>query len=310
MTVKVGYLLPTREHVMRGDHGTDGLLTLARIAADQGFDSLWAGDSLLARPRHDPITLLAGVATAVPNLQLGTAVLLPMLRNPVVLAQQLATVDQLSDGRLIIGAGIAADSPSVRAEFEAAGVPFEKRVGALLEGFRLMRALWTGEPVEWKGRWTVDAPAALAPKPVQPGGPPVWLAAGVEPGIARAAKHFEGWFPIGPDPDTFRKRNDFYRERVKQGGASKATTAIYLTVCLDEDGAKADAAIDAYLAEYYGAPPKVMRSFMASYGGSTEDVMAFMKDYVDAGAEHLVLRLVGDHETAMATLARHRHLLD
>jgi len=310
MTVKLGYLLPTREQIMRGDHGADALLTLARKAADLGFDSLWAGDSLLARPRHDPITLLAGIATAVSNVQLGTAVLLPMLRNPVVLAQQLATVDQLSEGRLIIGTGIAADMPSVRAEFQAAGVPFEKRVGRLLEGFQLMRALWAGEPVEWKGRWNFSAPAGLAPKPLQPGGPPVWLASGVEPGIARAARHFEGWFPIGPDPETFRKRNDYYRNCVKEEGASKATTAIYLTVCLDDDGDAADAAIDAYLTEYYGAPPEAIRSFTACCGGSTEDVMAIMKDYVDAGAEHLVLRLVGDHESSMAKLAHHRHLLD
>ena len=72
-----------------------------------GIDSIWVGDSLLARPRHDPLTLLAAVAAAVPDVGLGTAVLLPALRNPVVLAQQLATIDQISEGRLIIGAGIA-----------------------------------------------------------------------------------------------------------------------------------------------------------------------------------------------------------
>ncbi len=307
MTVKIGYLLPTREQVMRGDHGTEGLLTLARYAADLGFDSLWAGDSLLARPRHDPITILAAVATAVPDVQVGTAVLLPMLRNPVVLAQQLATVDQLSNGRLVIGAGIAADTPAIRNEFEAAGVPFEKRVGRLLEGFQLMRALWTGEPVEWEGRWTIDTPAVLAPIPVQPGGPPVWLAAGVKPGIERAARHFDGWFPIGPDPETFGRRNDYYRECAED--ADRATTALYLTVCVNDDGAAADAAINDYLAEYYGAPPEVMRRVMACFGGSAEAVMAWIKDYIDAGAEHLVLRLVGAHKDTLATLASHRHVL-
>ncbi|MFN3231975.1 MAG: LLM class flavin-dependent oxidoreductase [Alphaproteobacteria bacterium] len=309
MTVKIGYLLATRENIMRGVHGTDSLLRLARHAADLGFESLWAGDSLFARPRHDPITLLAGVAAAVPDVQIGTAVLLPMLRNPVVLAQQLATVDQLSDGRLIIGAGIAADTPAIRNEFEAAGVPFEKRVGRLLEGFQLMRALWAGEPVEWNGRWTVNAQAALAPTPVQPGGPPVWLAAGVKPGITRAAKHFDGWFPIGPDAETFGKRNVYYRDCVEKEGTGPGTTAIYLTVCLDDDGDAAEAAIDTYLKAYYGAPPDIMRRVMACIGGPAETVMAAMKDYVDAGAEHLVLRLVGDHDAALATLARHRHLL-
>ena len=95
--------------------------------------------------------MLAGLATAIEDVEIGTAVLLPALRNPVLLAQQLATIDQLSEGRLIVGAGIAADAPPVHAEFAAAGVPFARRVGRFMESFRLMRALWTGEPVSWFG---------------------------------------------------------------------------------------------------------------------------------------------------------------
>jgi len=80
------------------------------------------------------------------RVDLGTAVLLPALRNPVVLAQQVATLDQISEGRVILGVGIASDFPNIRSEFVAAGVPFEKRVGRLLEGMQLCRALWTGKP--------------------------------------------------------------------------------------------------------------------------------------------------------------------
>jgi len=94
MVPRIGYLLPTREHVMAGHPEAAPLLALAERAADLGFDSIWAGDSLLARPRHDPITLLAAVGARVPRVALGTAVLLPALRNPVVLAQQVATLDQ------------------------------------------------------------------------------------------------------------------------------------------------------------------------------------------------------------------------
>ena len=129
------------------------MIEAAKKAVDRGFDSIWAGDSLLARPRHDPITLLAGVAGAIREIELGTAVLLPALRNPVVLAQQLATLDQLTEGRLIVGAGIAPDSPAVRAEFTAAGTPFEGRVGRYMDGISLCRALWSGQPVDWEGRW-------------------------------------------------------------------------------------------------------------------------------------------------------------
>src|SRR5208283_414945 len=152
MAPKLGYLLPTRERIMQGEPETAPMLALAARAEALGFDSVWVGDSLLARPRHDPLTLLAGVAGRVPRVELGTAVLLPALRNPVVLAHQVATLDQVSEGRLILGVGFASDVPNVRAEFAAAGVPFEKRVGRMMEGLRLCRALWTGQPVDWDGR--------------------------------------------------------------------------------------------------------------------------------------------------------------
>src|SRR5471032_628069 len=106
---KLGYLLPTRERLMEGRPETVSLLALAERAEALGFDSVWVGDSLLARPRHDPLTLLAGVAGRVPRVELGTAVLLPALRNPVLLAHQVATLDQLCEGRVILGVGFAAD---------------------------------------------------------------------------------------------------------------------------------------------------------------------------------------------------------
>src|SRR5499425_2818096 len=200
MPLKIGYLLPTRERVMESRPQTGPLLDLAARAERLGFDSVWVGDSLLARPRHDPLTLLAAVAARTRKVALGTAVFLPALRNPVVLAHQLATLDQISEGRLVLGAGIASDVPNIRAEFAAAGVPFEGRVGRMMEGLRLARALWNGEPVDWQGRWPIDK-GVLGPTPHRPGGPPIWLAGSVGPALRRAGRHFDGWFAIEPDLD-------------------------------------------------------------------------------------------------------------
>src|SRR5262249_57798398 len=123
--VKLGYVVPTREQIMDGRPEAAPLLSLAERAERLGYDSIWVGDSLLARPRHEPLTLLAGVAGRTHRVQLGTAVLLPALRNPVILAHQVATLDQVSEGRLILGVGFAAAVPNIRAEFAAAGVPFD-----------------------------------------------------------------------------------------------------------------------------------------------------------------------------------------
>ncbi len=283
------------------------MIEAAKKAVDRGFDSIWAGDSLLARPRHDPITLLAGVAGAIREIELGTAVLLPALRNPVVLAQQLATLDQLTEGRLIVGAGIAPDSPAVRAEFTAAGIPFEGRVGRYMEGIRLCRALWSGQPVDWEGRWSVKA-GVLAPVPYRDGGPLIWSAASVPQGIERAARHHDGWFPIGPDPATFAQRNKVFQNAATLAGRKleDLTTAIYLTVSVMDDTEKAEAAIDTYLEGYYQAPASALRSYQACKGGDGDQVIEFIRSFVEGGAQHVIIRCVGDHDAVQKLLCERR----
>lgn len=283
------------------------MIEAAKKAVDRGFDSIWAGDSLLARPRHDPITLLAGVAGAIREIELGTAVLLPALRNPVVLAQQLATLDQLTEGRLIVGAGIAPDSPAVRAEFTAAGTPFEGRVGRYMEGIRLCRALWSGQPVDWEGRWSVKA-GVLAPVPYREGGPLIWSAASVPQGIERAARHHDGWFPIGPDPATFAQRNEVFQNAATLAGRKleDLTTAIYLTVSVMDDTETAEAAIDTYLEGYYQAPASALRSYQACKGGDGDQVIEFIRSFVEGGAQHVIIRCVGDHDAVQKLLCERR----
>lgn len=293
---QIGYLLPTRENVMEGRPEGRHLLELSRRAESIGYDSLWVGDSLLARPRHEPLTLLAAVAGCTERVTLGTAVLLPALRNPVVLAHQVATLDQVSDGRVVLGVGIAGDTPAIRAEFAAASVPYDKRVGRMLEGLRLCRALWTGEPVDWNGRWLVEQ-GVLGPRPYQKGGPPIWIGSQAEPGLVRTGKHFDGWFPTGPDAAGYSERWQTVQNAAKQAGREPGglTAAVYLTVSLGQSG-NAEAAVNDYLERYYQAPAAVMRKHQAAYAGPTAGFGEWLQSYVEAGAEHLVLRFAGEHE--------------
>ena len=301
---RVGYLLPTRERVMEGLPETASLLTLAERAESLGFDSVWAGDSLLARPRHDPLTLLAAVAARTRKVELGTAVLLPALRNPVVLAHQVATLDRISEGRLILGVGIAADVPAIRAEFEAAGVPFDKRVGRLVEGLALARALWTGKPVDWEGRWKLKA-AVLGPTPHRPGGPPIWVAGAVAAARQRTGRLFDGWFPNSPGVSEYKTQWAEVTEAARAAGRDPATLtgAMYLTLAIDDDTAHADAKLNDYLDQYYGVPPLATRKRQMSYAGPAAGAAAWLKAYADAGASHLVLRFAGDHERHLETVA-------
>jgi probable F420-dependent oxidoreductase len=310
MTVKYGYLLPTREQIMQGRPEAAPLLALAERAEALGFDSLWVGDSLLARPRHEPLSLLAGVAGRVGRVELGTAVLLPALRNPVLLAHQVATLDQVSEGRFILGVGIAADIPNIRAEFEAAGVPFEKRVGRMMEQLRLCKALWTGEPVDWDGRWHVEN-GVLGPTPHRPGGPPIWGGGSAEASVKRAGRHFDGWFPTGPHAAGWRKQWTEVRAAAQEAGRDPGdvTGAIYLTVFIDDDAARANEGINAFLEQYYGQPADVMRRWQACYAGPEAEFGEWLKGFTDAGASHLMLRFAGDHERHLEMFARIRSTL-
>ncbi len=301
----LGYLLPTREAITDGIT-TARLLGLADLATAAGFDSLWAGDSITARPRHDPLTLLAALATTT-VATIGTAVLLPVLRHPVPLAHQIATLDQVCEGRLVVGVGIANDTPAVRAEFANAGTEFERRVGRFNEHIHVMRRLWSESIVTHRGAFYELEEASVRPRPAQDGGPPLWYAANSHAGYRRAASRFEGVIPIGP------------LERCREGIAltsalagelerpAPPVAAAYLTVTLDEDSERAESKLDSFLDAYYPGHGPAMRTLQGCYAGPASSLAGILDTYAQSGIEHLVVRFAGDPElqlTHFETVAR------
>jgi len=308
MAARIGYLLPTRERVMEGRPETGPLLALAERAEALGYDSIWVGDSITARPRHEPLTLLSAVAARTKRAELGTAVLLPALRNPVVLAHGIATLDQISEGRFILGVGIASDVPNIRAEFTACGVPFEKRVGRMLEGLRLSRELWSGKPVNWNGRWVVED-ATLGPVPYRPGGPPIWIGGMVRASLERVGRLYDGWFPNAPDPDEWRVQWREIHDIAREAGRDPAqlTGAVYLTLTIDDDTETAEARMDQFMINYYGRAG--MRGRQANYAGPASGAVEWLGKWIEAGVTHLVCRFAGDAERQLELVARLREQL-
>jgi len=307
MPVRIGYLLPTREQVMQGRPEAAPLLALAERAEGLGYDSIWVGDSILARPRHEPLTLLSAVAARTRRAELGTAVLLPALRNPVVLAHGIATLDQISEGRFILGVGIASDVANIRAEFVACGVPFEKRVGRMLEGLRLARELWAGKPVSWNGRWVLEN-QTLGPVPHRPGGPPIWIGGMVRASLERVGRLYDGWFPNAPDPERWRAQWAEIRQIAAEAGRDPAqlTGAVYLTMTIDDNRAAADERMNQFMLSYYGRPAAEMRARQATYAGPAEGAAEWLSTWVRAGASHLVLRVAGDPQRHLEAIAKLR----
>ena len=298
MSIEVGYLLPTRERIVAGVDETVPILKLADHAEKTGLDAVWIGDSLLAKPRHEPLALIAAIAGRTRRIKMGTAVLLPMLRNPVLLAHQVATIDQLSEGRIVLGLGTARDIPAIRMEFEAAGVPFDKRIGRMIEEMQLCRALWSGGEIDWDGRWRVRG-GQLAPKPYTPGGPPLWGGGGVPDALRRAGQYFDGWFPSGAGtPREWGERWAQVREHAAAAGRdpSKLAGAVYVTVAVNDDGARANAELDRYLQGYYMQSAEVIRTQQYCFAGDCAAVTAWLREFVEAGATHLCARFTGGED--------------
>src|SRR2546427_9990865 len=143
--MRIGILIPTRGVVMGSDRRPDveTCWTMARHADQAGYDAVWVGDSIVAKPRLEALTTLAYIAGIAPRVRLGTAVLLPALRQPVVLAHQIANVDALSRGRVILGLGVGWSLPSAEREWAACGADHKRR-GRALEGPREVSRVLSG----------------------------------------------------------------------------------------------------------------------------------------------------------------------
>jgi probable F420-dependent oxidoreductase len=299
MSVEFGVLIPTREAVMSGRPETAPLLTMAERAEAAGFDSVWIGDSITARPRHEPLTLMAAIAGRTRRMRLGTGVLLPALRNPVVLAHVVGTLDRVAEGRVILGVGIAADMPAIRKEFAAAGVPWERRVGRFLETLAVCRALWSRDHVSFAGKHFTLDDITVEPKPSRAGGPPIWIG-GSGPTALREAARFDAWFPTGPSVEFFAENFPGVQAAAKAAGRrpDDVLGAAYLTLALDPDSAKAETRMNQFLETYYAAPAKVIKARQAGYAGPIEGCVDWIQRWIDAGARHLALRFAGGDQIA------------
>src|SRR5437660_3387199 len=278
-----GLLLPSREALLWADGDLAFLIDAARHAEQAGFDSVWVGDSLLARPRGEPLTLLAAIAGATSHVRLGTAVLLPLLRHPVTLAHALATLDRIAEGRLVVGVGPGAELPGTHAELAAVGVPSDRRVTAMVDALDRVRRLWRNE----------ETGLELQPSPFQPGGPPLWLG-GTGPRMLRlTGTSFEGWLPLSPTPEQYASGRRLVLEAAERAGRDPASIdcGVYLTVAVADSTKSAAEDLDGYIRAYYGVPAEVMGRGTARHSGTLESAAQWFAAYRAAGARHLVVRL-------------------
>ncbi|MCK1794589.1 LLM class flavin-dependent oxidoreductase [Streptomyces sp. XM4193] len=296
--VNIGVLLPTREQAITGTFDADPLLQFARSAEELGFDSVWTGDSLVARPRLDPLVVLAAAGAATSRVTLGTAALTPALRHPLIGANMLASLDHVCGSRLVLGLGSGFPVPETEAEFAAVGAEFGGRAGRLDEITRLWRTAWRshepGAPTDFEGRyWQADGLDRL-PRTRTPGGPPLWLAGSDTPRVlARVARGYDGWLPFLPTAAAYgAARRTLAELTVAQGRPADAVTpGFYATLTVNDDEERAKEELEHYVEHYYGRSLEAMATIQAYAWGSPAKCAQWLAGYVHQGARHIVLRI-------------------
>jgi len=146
-----GVNLNNREPLIAPDYDVQMLLDLSSTVEEAGFDSVWVGDSLFSKPRYEPIALLSAISQRTSRVRLGTACMVTSTRNPLYLALEWATLDMISGGRTILGAGMGNPEEGVRREFEALGLDYDRRGTIFEEGLAVLRQLWTEGKTDFHG---------------------------------------------------------------------------------------------------------------------------------------------------------------
>ncbi len=292
--------------VTLGIQPPDTLRALAARIEALGYDSIWSGDHLqFHNPTLESLTTLSHLAAVTRRVRLGTAVYLLALRHPTVAAKTAATLDVLSGGRFVFGVGVGGEFPK---EFEAAGVPHRERGRRVDEGIEVCRLLWTKSPACFDGRFVRFTDVTLEPKPVQPGGPAIWIGGRSDHALRRAGRLGDGWISYVVTPDRYResleKIQGFADEagrRVEPGRGFEAAHLAFTVV--DDDWERARAAAARYLSRQYKQPfDELVKKYCVL--GPPAQCAETLARFVEAGVRTFVIGFTAGAERAEEQIER------
>ena len=292
---KFGVLLPTRGVILAKTAIPDlsPVFDLATQVEKGPYDSVWIGDSVTAKSRLEVISTLGALAVKTKRLKIGTAVLLAAMRNPVVLAQALASVDVLCSGRLLVGVGVSRNDKMFEDEYTACGVPFNQKAGRLSQVLRIMKMLWAEDEVTYPNKYYTVENISLLPKPVQKPGVPLYVSSNnVDSGLKRVALYGDAWITNIPSLKVFKESQKKMEDFASDAGRDPKDIerCLYLTVHMDRDSQKAQREGAAFLEAYYHKTYEAVSQQLVVKAGGIDEVVDFIKEYQEAGIERFIVR--------------------
>ncbi len=248
-------LLASHQYLPTDDVGRklSELWDLAETAEELGYDSMWTIHHYLANlVTLQPISMTARLAGITDTMTIGTAILLAPFLHPVHVAEEFATLDQISGGRVVLGLGAGYRDN----EFDAFGIPRRERAGRLTESIEIIRALWSCQEVDYRGRHYQVSGHTISVPPRRPGGPPIWIGAGGKPAVRRAARMGDAWFAPGnsPYPSYLEKALALHDGELEEVGKTREGREYPLIVelyCGRDDETAVQSALPYIEKEYY-----------------------------------------------------------
>lgn len=270
----------------------DQIVEYARAAESLGFESAWAWDHILLGSKRpfpflESLTTLTALAMRTDRLLLGTGVFVLALRNPVVVAKVLASLDQVSGGRLILGCAAG----WYEKEFEACGVPFKERGRIFVRNVQIIKRLWTEDQVDGSSDGYVFSRAVMLPKPAQRPRPLILFGGYVETVLRRIARHGDGWLTYFYTPESFRRNWARIRELAAERGRDPATlrNVSQLPICVAPTFEDADRRIRDFIGRYFDVAPWSESTPDSAIRGTPDQCAEQLARHIEAGVEHVVL---------------------
>ncbi|MGH7326601.1 MAG: LLM class flavin-dependent oxidoreductase [Candidatus Rokuibacteriota bacterium] len=307
-----GLILANRAVVLGVMKARDLIDVTVAAEASGAFDAVWVGDSLLAKPRLEAVSVLSALAGVTTRLRLGVGCLATFVhRHPVLFAHQWASLDALSNGRAWLAVclgGPDEQSAAQALEHRVMGVRSSERVARLEEGIVILRALFHQKNVSHRGRFYELDGVTLEPRPVQQPCP-IWIAsnptgltwkggasaspAAVERGFRRVARYADGWMTNKLAPDEFRRQWGEISRMAREEGRDPARlgSALYHNININEDRRAALEESKEFLDTYYTSnfSPAFVEGWTVA--GAPQQCVAELRAYLDAGLGHMALRL-------------------
>lgn len=300
--------------------GVENITRAAQEAEAMGYDTVWVHDHVVwssEMHRHhissgsvdalaedqaanffEALTTLGYLAAVTKDVRLGVACLVMPCRNPIYAAKQAATLDWLSDGRLVLGVGLGSKATEGSNEFGVFGVPWKRRAPLTDEYLQAVKAIWTQDLASFEGPTIRFENAEIFPKPVQKPGPPLWVGGWTDHAAARAGKYGEGWIPGWLSPAEMDRGRDIVRatasehERDPEGITIAVEKLTAISRSRDDALERALPTVRQSSHTYERDVDDVQFALDRHIIGSVDDVRRRVDEFIEAGVRHFELKFL------------------